>query len=295
MGIHDREYYRDDAPRGVYMGQTTMITKIVIATFAVYLLAAFIPGRTLMLDMASRVDDLWHPWYWWRFLTAGFAHDPDNLYHVLFNMAGLWFLGRSVEGVYGSKEILRFYLVTIVLGNIGHAVLEYALHSSGPWVPCLGASGAVTAVIVLFIFHFPKQTLLLFFVLPVPAWFVGVLIIGINVLGASGINVPLTGNREQAARVAYDVHLIGAAFAIAYFYFKWNLGRLMPGNLSNLKRSLRPKPKLRVHDPKTDHGARDAEADALLEKVNRDGIESLSARERKLLEDYSRRMRQKHR
>jgi membrane associated rhomboid family serine protease len=295
MGIHDREYYRDDTPSGVYMGQTTMVTKIVLVTFGIYLLDAFIPGESLMYRMASRADDLMRPLYWWRFLSGGFAHDPEQLNHILFNMAGLWFLGRSVEAVYGPKEILRFYLVAIVLGTLAQALREYAMNPGGPWVPCLGASGAVTAVIVLFIFHFPKQTLLLFFVLPVPAWVVGILIIGMNILGAGGVYLPLDGDQQRAARVAYDVHLVGAAFGFAYFYFKWNLGRLVPGNFSNFKRSLKPKPKLRVHDPEADYGERDADADRLLEKVNREGMESLNARERKQLEEYSRRMRQKHR
>ena len=57
----------------------------------------------------------------------------------------------------------------------------------------------------------------------------------------------------------------------------------------------KPKPKLRVHDPDEQYSGSDAEGDALLEKVNQRGIDSLTAREKKILEAYSRRMRQKHR
>ena len=128
--------------------------------------------------------------------------------------------------------------------------------------------------------------LLLFFVIPVPAWVVGILIIVMNVAGANGVG---------DSHVAYDVHLIGAAFALAYFKFKWNLGSLVPHNLASFTKSLKPKPKLRVHDPDERHSGSDAEGDALLEKVNQHGIDSLTSRERKVLEDYSRRMRQKHR
>ncbi|MEX0820457.1 MAG: rhomboid family intramembrane serine protease, partial [Pirellulaceae bacterium] len=263
---------------------TTMITKIIAVTAAIYFLDMFIAGREhwLMQEMASSASDLFRPWYWWRFLTSGFAHAPD-IKHILYNMVGLFFLGRSVEAVYGQKEILRFYLVAIVLGSVGQALRAYVADPEGPWIGCYGASGAVTGIIVLFICHFPKQMLLLFFVIPVPAWVVGILIIVMNVAGASGVGDP---------RVAYDVHLIGAAFALAYFKFKWNLGRLLPRNLSSVTKSLKPKPNLRVHDP--DEHASDAEGDALLEKVNQHGIESLTPRERKTLEDYSRRMRQKY-
>jgi membrane associated rhomboid family serine protease len=239
-----------------------------------------------MNGMASSAEDLMRPWYWWRFLTSGFAHSPEDIRHILYNMAGLFFLGRSVEALYGAKELLRFYLIAIVLGSVGQALREYAGNPAGPWAGCLGASGAVTAVIVLFVCNFPKQMLLLFFVIPMPAWVVGVLIIVVNVAGANGHGDP---------RVAYDVHLIGAAFAFAYFKFRWNLGRLVPGNFASLGKSLKPRPQLRVHDPDDRASGSDAEGDALLEKVNRHGIDSLTARERKILEDYSRRMRQKHR
>jgi rhomboid family protein len=287
MGIHDRQYYRDDEQRGgsFDMAGASMITKIIVVTVAVYILDAFIGGRDhwLMDEMASSAADLSRPWYWWRFLTSGFAHAPQ-LNHILYNMLGLFFLGRSVEAVYGKKELLRIYLLAIVLGSVGQALHAYFMNPAGPWIGVLGASGAVTAITVLFIFNFPKQTLLLFFVIPVPAWLVGVLLIVMNVAGASG-----AGN----SGVAYDVHLIGAAFAVAYFHFKWNLGRLVPSNWSTIVKSLKPKPKLRVHDPDRQAHS-DADGDALLEKVNRDGIDSLTSRERKILEEYSRRMRQKH-
>lgn len=113
-----------------------------------------------------------------------------------------------------------------------------------------------------------------------------------NLLGATGVEVALPGSRDKIGRVAYDVHLVGVVFAIVYFKFKLNFGRMLPHRFSDLTSTI--KPKLRVHDP-DGYADIDAEGDALLEKVNQYGIESLSPRERKILEDYSRRMRQKHR
>ena len=151
---------------------------------------------------------------------------------------------------------------------------------------------------MLFVFNFPKEKLLLFMVIPVPAWLVGVLLIGMNLLGAGGVELPAPGG-ERIGRVAYDVHLVGVAFAFCYFTFKWNLGRLIPsrlaGGFAGLKKSLKPGPKLRVHSPDDDYTESDAEGDALLDKVNREGMDSLTSREKKALEAYSRRMQQKHR
>jgi membrane associated rhomboid family serine protease len=285
MGIHDREYYRDDQTAGVSLGQQSMVTKIIIVTVVIYLINAFLPSIDLMHEMASSAGDLFKPWLWWRFLTSGFAHAPGTINHILFNMAGLFFLGRTVETKLGQSEFLRFYLVAIVLGSVAQALRAYLMDPGADgWTGCYGASGAVSAVVILFICYYPKATLLVFFVIPAPAWVVGVFYIAISVLGANGIGDP---------HIAHDVHLVGVAFGFAYYCFRWNLGRFMPG--SGAMKALKRKPKLRVHDPDSDHQGRDSEADALLEKVNREGMNSLTAREQKILEEYSRRMRQKHR
>src|SRR3990172_3595228 len=128
MGIQDRQYYRDEqsARGGFVAGNSTMITKIVIVTVAIYVLDLFLGGREhwLMFEMASGPQDLAKPWLWWRYLTSGFAHDPSDHQHILFNMLSLWFLGRNVEGIYGSKEMLRFYVLAVVLGAVVQAVRQ---------------------------------------------------------------------------------------------------------------------------------------------------------------------------
>jgi hypothetical protein len=94
------------------------------------------------------------------------------------------------------------------------------------------------------------------------------------------------------------VHLVGAALAFNYWYFGWNFGRL-PG-LTELKRIVtvpprwfKPRPPLKVHDPEHYYEDLDAQADRLLDKVSREGLSSLTDQERRILEDYSRRTRQK--
>jgi hypothetical protein len=156
----------------------------------------------------------------------------------------------------------------------------------------VGASGAVTAITLLFCIHFPKQTILLMMVLPVPAWFVGAMIIVGNIMGM----------RFSGENVAFDVHLVGAAFAIAYYRFGWHLGRWVPGfswPAFKPKKMFSRRPRLRVHrggeEGSGDFEQLEARGDELLEKVNRSGFDSLTEREREILEEYSRRMRDKRR
>lgn len=283
MGIHDRDYYQDGRSRPtIELRKYSIVTLLVCANAIVFVVNTFF--ENLMTGMAVQSVTIAQPWNWWRFLTAGFAHSPDNVHHLLFNMVGLWFLGRPVEERYGKQEFLLFYLVAIVLGNVVWSGRAYSTLAD-PAHPqlALGASGAVTAVVMLFIFLYPKQTLLLMMVLPVPAWLVGVLLVVTNLL-----QVNTTGT--AGANVAYDIHLVGIALGAIYYLLGWNFSRWLPRLLGGSAKPVWRRPRLKLHVPEDD-----SEADRLLDKVHREGESSLTARERRILESYSRRMREKHR
>lgn len=294
MGLYDRDYSRDDEdwgyseygsrPRSVQ----SMTVALIVVNVVVYLAdQIFSPDHRLMYSLALAPESVGRPWMWWQFLTAAFAHSPNGLGHLFWNMFALFIFGRDVEGRLGRHEFLRFYLLSALTGNVIFAILRYAFADLTVLGPLLGASGAVTAVTILYICYFPRNTLLLFFVLPVPAWIVGVLVIVGDMLGA--MSTPPPG----VPRVAHDVHLAGAAFAFLYWKLNWRLGTIMPTEwLGNLKKWL-TRPRLKIHDPEPTYENLDAEADRVLEKVHREGEASLTPPERRVLEDYSRRMRQK--
>ncbi|MBN2218318.1 MAG: rhomboid family intramembrane serine protease [Pirellulales bacterium] len=289
MGIYDRDYYRNEPAGFQLRGPRTMIGWIILINVIVFLADGLITPEShgICDTLACRPGTLLKPWLWWQFLTYGFTHSPFSYdpWHIVFNMAGLWFLGPPVEQRYGSREFLRFYLAAIVLcGVLGSAA--GLLSPSPDWRPLVGASGAVVAVVLLFIVNYPRQTLLLFFVLPVPAWLVGVLLIVMNMFGHAGY---------LDANVAYGVHLVGIGFALAYFYFGGNLGRLTDRvSFEWLKR----RHGLRVHRPDPDQRPSDErlarEVDRILQKIHEQGEASLTKKERRTLEAASREY-QKHR
>lgn len=293
MGLYDREYLQDEYhPRSGMAGARMMVTNLLILNGGIFFLNVFVGGDQLVDWLSVRPGDLLQPWMWWRLLTSGFVHDPTGIGHVFWNMFALFIFGRDVEWRYGRWEFLRFYLVAIVLGSVLWCV-RYLLQGTDPMLPpgveprLLGASGGVTAVILLFVYNFPRRTILLMFVLPVPAWVLGVLIIFGNVTGVLGAET----------RTAFDVHLVGAAFATGYFWLGWNLAILSPDSWREgirwprLRWPARKRPKLRIHDPVDKELQQEEEADRILAKVSRDGIESLTPQERRVLEDYSRRVR----
>jgi membrane associated rhomboid family serine protease len=291
MGVYDRDYYRDEPPRGVSLtAPKTAVATLVAINVVVFLIDLLFAQHRLSDFLGIRLDQALNPLYCWRFLTYGFAHDPRSLAHLFGNMLGLVIFGPEVEGIYGKRKFLGMYLTAVVLGGAGWTALAVLSGFRGPGV--IGASGAVVATILLFIIHFPHRTILLFFVIPVPAWLLGILLIGGDVWGEL-----FRQPNQIGAETAYSVHLIGAAYAWLFYKTQWEFGRFLSlGTWRTVSKTMQPKPKLRVHRPgEESRGDQSDEiADAILDKLYRDGEASLTPRERKILEDYSRRMKQKH-
>src|SRR5437773_909416 len=122
-----------------------------------------------------------------------------------------------LEDIYGPKEFLGFYFTALLISSV--AYVAFAI--SGPvHHQALGASGAVTAVMVLFAMHYPTRTVLLFFVLPVPV----ILLVAFNVLHDT---IGLFGGLAEP--IAFAAHLGGAAFGFLYGKYNWRVTNWLPG------------------------------------------------------------------
>jgi len=98
---------------------------------------------------------------WWQLITHAFLH--GNLLHLLLNMVGLWFAGRIVERILGTKRFLILYFVAAVSGGLAQILL------SGDNHPLIGASGAVCGVLLAFTTMFAETEIvaLILFVIPI--------------------------------------------------------------------------------------------------------------------------------
>lgn len=286
MGIYDRDYYpREERPGFSLQTPRTAIGALIAINVAVWLVDFLTPatpwgGRWLSDHMAVHVNTLSQPWLWWQYLTAGFAHTPQRFEHILFNMLALYFLGRDVERVYGTREFIRLYLVMVVFASVVWDVVNWLGGTPGI-VQAYGASGALAGVVVLFALNFPRATVLLFFVLPIPAWLLGVFVVGMDIYGALG--------QGETSNIAYSMHLAGAAFGFIYFQQGWSFTRLTQDRFRWPRFSLRKKPRLHVHQPPAEEESDlSREVDRILEKIYREGEANLTAQERRTLEKASR-------
>jgi membrane associated rhomboid family serine protease len=290
MGIYDREYYRGDRGYGAWVSPHRVCHWLIIVNVICFIIQMATRDQPIRLDgpftnaLDLNVDRVLHGQIW-RLLTYAFLHS-DDIWHILFNMLALWWFGRAIEDIYGPKEFLAFYLVSAVLSGLAHLGYEIAVHGVAAAHPAIGASGAVTAVMVVFAMHYPKTTVYLFFVIPVPIIAVIVLFIGLDMLGLIGA--------RPGSNIAFAAHLGGALFGYLYCKFQLRLLRWWPTRMS-----MRPqrynRPRLRVfREPDPDDTALseavneederlEAQVDAVLDKVAKYGKSSLTDREHQLL------------
>ena len=280
MGLDNRDYYQqppseyDFGNSSSYQGDgqgRMMVTRLVIINAIVYLFEILfdqtnITEKYLALDSGLFISN----WKIWQVVTYGFVHSRGDIFHILGNMFCLWFFGREVEGIYGKRQFLAFYISTIAIaGFLGLYSQELI---TGTRVSLLGASGGVAGVIILYICHFPQRTLLLYFVIPVRAWVLGIIFLLYDFVGTF-----------SDTHIAHTAHLVGAACGWIYFRTGWELSSLIPSR-KHFER-FGPRRNVRLHQPKQDKLA--DEVDRLLEKINREGTASLSSKERRTLERAS--------
>jgi membrane associated rhomboid family serine protease len=208
----------------------------------------------------------------WEIVTYMFLH--ADVWHIIFNLFGLYFFGNEVESTLGSKRFTQLYFLAGIVGGL--AWLFFNFQSPGSTI---GASGAVYGVIIAFATLYPNRPVSLFpFPIVIPAKYLAVGVVLISVFSSI---------LDSSGGVADLAHLGGAAFG--YIFVKAYSGATWFSILDKLK--LRRKPRLRnvtlevYRSPvKKDEFMRQ-QIDPILDKIAEHGIQSLTREERKLLDE----------
>ncbi|MDO4551639.1 MAG: rhomboid family intramembrane serine protease [Planctomycetia bacterium] len=243
MGFQDRDYYREPPHSFEYGGtqknQKSAVFIIIAVNVIIWLVNAFFfnagnmdpstTNRDLNDYMCIHSSDLYNPLQYYRFITSGFAHDSSNGWHIIGNMLTLFFFGPPVERRYGKKEFLIFYMSAIILSGIFWCIMTNLfpvvnIFGQTVDISAVGASGAVTAIVILFAFNYPHAQVLLMFIIPMPAWILGILLVSMDLFGAHNGN---TG-------IAHSAHLGGAAFAVLYYLLRSPVLRILGAQPSGI-------------------------------------------------------------
>lgn len=171
----------------------------------------------------------------YQIATHMFTHAPlPAIYHIVFNMFGLYMFGRVLENVWGPKKFLLFYLVCGVGAAALHLGIQYyrweqaeelfnqgyvteAIKQIQSIGPAVGASGAIMGIFAAFAYLFPNTELYIMFI-PVPVkakWAV----IGMAAIDLFGGVASVKGDN-----IAHFAHLGGAitGFILVLIWNKTN-------------------------------------------------------------------------
>ncbi|MGC8989458.1 MAG: rhomboid family intramembrane serine protease [Verrucomicrobiia bacterium] len=226
----------------------------------------------------------------WQLLTFQFLH--AGTLHLLLNCAMLYMFGRPLETAMSRSAFLNLYFGSGVCGGLVQAVGAWLLPHQFGVGPVVGASAGVFGLIAAFAWlnRETSVTMLLGFIIPVS--------IKAKYLLLAEVVLAVLGLLSGESGIAHGSHLGGMAFGVAYANYIV-LGNLLQFFRTRTRRTIRPPELIRARASRGrqdfgNSGSDDKdlppeefisrEVDPILDKISQHGIQSLTERERRILE-----------
>ncbi len=271
------------------VGTTVLVVLLCVASMFVWALDPSLVDNLVLYPDAVRNGEVW------RVVTWPLANEP-SLWTVL-TLAIFWYFGREIEGLLGRMRFAAFlFILTVIPGLVG-VVLDLAQAGMRP---------LEFGVFLVFVAEYPFAR----FFFGIPAWALGAVFVGIEVL-------QLLGLRQEEGIIFLFVTIATAALTARSMGLATSLPWIpkipWPGTGSSGPRRRRtPRPRgggevvtgpwaassrtgptrpTSLPQPPGIAGSDQAELDALLEKIHDHGMESLTADEKRRLNELSKRMR----
>jgi membrane associated rhomboid family serine protease len=289
--LEDRDYMRQPEYHTSRVSFTVMLLIVNAVVFLVQLVSANFPhGEDIQYQYFALSLDGLRQGYVWQLLTFQFMH--GGWMHIIFNSLAIFFFGRPVETVLGSKRFIGLYFVSGTIGGLVQSLFALAIPSFD--VPVVGASaGAMGLVAAFAVINWTERFTLLFYFIPIT-------MNGKTLLWAS-IGLAVLGMLNVNSHIANAAHLGG--IIAGFFYAR----QILHGNWPQWKlfrRRERPREVVATRtkenkfwrsapeeeDVSTDQFLQN-EVDPILEKISAHGIKSLTAREREILEAARKKMK----
>jgi membrane associated rhomboid family serine protease len=247
---------------------TPWVTRLIFANAGMFFASSVMPQIVLWLALVPA----WVLVRPWSPFTYMFLH--ADLWHLLFNMLGLFFFGPRLEARLGGRRFLGLYFVSGLVGALLSVVTPYAR--------IIGASGAVFGVFFAFAYFWPRERVWIWGIFPVEA----------RVLVVAFTAFTLWAGFQGGSGVAHFAHLGG--FLGGWMYLKLS-DRFSAAQ--RFKQKAAPAPSRPTGDgdvlrwqriDRNDlHPVNREELDRVLDKISSEGLKSLTAAERAFLERFS--------
>lgn len=271
------------------VGTTWLIVFISIAGLLLYAIG----GTDLEARLAFTPDTRWIASHPWTLVTWPFAYVNPSFWSVA-SIFFVWYFGRDLEAsVFGRAKLAWIFLIA----TLSYAVILWGLVELQPsWGTIFyGLSLIQLSIVLLWTAEWPRRM----FMFGIPAWVFGLALVGIQVITS-------LGNRDWAYLISFLGGLAVIGFAARQYgalsEYAW-IPRLPGGGPRRPRQRARKSAGPTVvagpwdgtrptHTPAPPPVNRDAlRMDELLDKISAQGTESLTAAERRELEELRLRRR----
>ncbi len=269
MGVYDRDYYQTDyrpqfrpQMRFRWPQELSAAQWITIICGGVFLIEMIDPTGFVVNFFSMQTG--FHAFELWRYISYQFLH--GGFWHLFFNMWALLIFGCRVEQMWGTRKFLIFYLACGVAGGICYPLLAaFGILHGG--LPMVGASGAIYGVMAACAMMFPNTVIYINFFFPMRLWQATLLFAVINFMTVA------TSGPNAGGSAA---HIAGLAAGAGYVWL-WPKTQIIfsrffaKSNLDSWERKMKEYRRLQQ------------EVDRILDKVNSQGLKSLTRAERNTL------------
>lgn len=221
-------------------------------------------GYDLIAHFVFTFDSAFRQFHFWTPLTYVFVN-PPSLWLVI-GCYLLWNFGEAVERHLGRRSFVSLLLLLLFVSPL--VITLFGLAGLRGF-SCAGLMQLEFGVFIAFATLYPRAKISLIIV-TIDAWVMAAIFVGINVLGS------------LAARDWASLLLLTANVSTAYAYIRYEKGELKLPSI--------PKPAPKSNKPTK---SKTPAVDDILDKISRHGMQSLTAEERRILDQASEEMKRR--
>ena len=282
------------------VGELDVTTSVLVTAACVMSLFVWAIDSALLEPFILSADDV-RGGQLWRLVTWPLVNTPESIWTIV-TIALFWYFGRELEGLLGRNRFAWFLLILTVIPAVVAAIVDLNVY---------GLEYLQLGLLLVFIAEYPHAR----FFFGIPGWVIGAVIIGLQIL-------VLVGNRDEQGLIFLLVLIATAAIAARSFGLVTSLpwipqvplpdamsGTQSAGPRRNSRGKVRgrgrskrgrdvvegpwkaPPPPPPTRTPAPDVVAAQAELDGLLDKISAQGIDALTADEKRRLNELSTRLR----
>ena len=249
---------------------SSTIRVLLTANIAVFLVQLMLQGDGFERLFGLVPNKVLGQFHFWQPVTYMFLH--ADFMHIFWNMFILWMFGSEISTLWGRRAFLQYYFVTGIGAGLIYLLLMPLLDARSAEAHLIGASGACFGILTAYGLLFPERRVMLWFLIPVKVkW----LVIGIGVMELLAI--------WNVDNIGHLAHLGGILFGVLYL----KGGRAWFEGLRRSRRKKKAGQRFRVVDDppagRGGDGVSKTDVDDILEKISREGLDSLTPREQEIL------------